>query len=201
MQRLLLAAAVVLLAACDSATEVRLTQRTDAQLNLLTRKADAPALARLSASFWAVRGQDREVRLDYRARPGQPDSTEFLRFRVRDGSLVNLPGGLPLALGDSVLITVTVVDPARFVVEFQPAGLLFSSAEPAELEMRYVEANADFNGDGTVDGADASVEQQLRIWRQERPGEPWVQMPGRVHTDSDRVEASLTGFTRYAIAY
>lgn len=201
MQRWILAAAVVMLAACDTTTEVRLTQRTEAQLNFLSRKADAPALARTTASFWAVRGEDREVRIDYRARPGQADSAEFLRFRVRDGSLLSLPGGIPLSIGDSVLITVTVVDPARFVVEFQPAGLLFAAAEPAELEMRYVEANADFNADGRVDAADAQVEQQLRIWRQERIGAPWVQMPGRVHTDSDKVEADVTGFTRYAIAY
>ena len=73
--------------------------------------------------------------------------------------------------------------------------------EPAELRMRYPEADRDNDDDGDVDEDDDDVEQRLRIWRQERIGDPWVQLSGSVSADLDEVRADLTGFTRYAIAY
>lgn len=201
MRRLTVLLAAAALAACDDSTGARVVQRPEAELAFLRPAADAPPLAQIAATFWAVRGEDREVRLSYRPRQGETDSTDFLRFRVRDETLLELPGGLPIALGDSVLITVTVIDPARLIVEFQPAGLLFSSAEPAELELRYPEADHDFDDDGDVDDDDDRIEQQLRIWRQESIGDPWVQLSGSIRADIDEVKADLTGFTRYAIAY
>jgi hypothetical protein len=193
--------AAAALAACNDSTGTRVVQRNESDLAFLRADADAPPLVSVTASFWAVRGQDRELRLSYRPRSGSTDSTEFLRFRVRDGSLTNLPDGLPIALGDSVLITVTVIDLARMIVEFQPAGLLFAREEPAELELRYREADPDYDDDGDVDTDDDRIEQQLSIWRQESIGQPWVQIGGDVRVDTDEVRADLTGFTRYAIAY
>lgn len=201
MRRLTIVLTAVLLAACSDSTGSGVVQRPESDLAFLRPAADAPPLAQLAVSFWAVRGEDRELRLSYRPRQGQNDSTDFLRLRIRDNSLQTLPSGLPIALGDSVLITVTVIDAARLIAEFQPAGLLFSRNEPAELRMRYPEADRDYDDDGDVDEDDDDVEQRLRIWRQERIGDPWVQLSGSVSADLDEVRADLTGFTRYAIAY
>jgi hypothetical protein len=201
MRRLTFLLAGIGLAACNDSTGARVVQRNEADLAFLRPAADAPPLVQITSSFWAVRGEDRELRLSYRPRQGRTDSTDFLRLRVRDESLLTLPSGLPIAIGDSVLITVVVIDPSRLIVEFQPAGLLFSRAAPAELDMRYPEADRDYDDDGDVDGDDDDVEQRLRIWRQERLGDPWVQLSGSVRADVDEVKADLTGFTRYAIAY
>jgi hypothetical protein len=201
MRRIFLLLAAIAMAACSDSTGTRVVQRNESDLSFLRTAADAPPLASFAASFWAVRGEERELRLSYRPRPGSTDSTEFLRLRISDASLLNLPSGLPIALGDSVLITVTVIDPARMIVEFQPAGLIFARNEPAELEMRYREADPDYDDDGDVDAEDDDIERRLTIWRQERIGESWVQIGGDVRVDTDDVKADLTGFTRYAIAY
>ena len=201
MRRVLIFVAAAAVSACSDSTGTRVVQRNESDLSFLRTAADAPPLASFGASFWAVRGEDRELRLSYRPPAGSTDSTDFLRLRIRDGSLLNLPSGLPIALGDSVLITVTVIDPARMIVELQPAGLVFARGEPAELEMRYKEADSDYDDDGDVDGEDDVIEGRLSIWRQERIGEPWVQIGSDVRVDTDEVRADLTGFTRYAIAY
>ena len=201
MRRIFVFLAAAAVAACSDSTATRVVQRNESDLSFLRTADDAPPLVSLGASFWAVKGEDRELRLSFRPPAGSTDSTEFLRLRIRDESLLKLPSGLPIALGDSVLITVTVIDPARMIVELQPAGLLFSRAEPAELEMRYREADPDYNDDGEVDAEDDEVEGRLSIWRQERIGEPWVQIGTDVRVDTDEVRADLTGFTRYAIAY
>jgi hypothetical protein len=201
MRRLIFLLTVTAIAACSDSTGTRVVQRNETDLEFLRLSADAPPLAQITASFWAVRGEDRELRLSFRPRQGETDSTEFLRLRVRDESIITLPSGLPIALGDSLLITVAVIDPARMIVEFQPAGLVFARGAPAELEMRYREADRDLDEDGDVDADDDDVERRLRIWRQERIGEPWVELSGSVRADVDEVKADLTGFTRYAIAY
>lgn len=201
MRRFTVVLSAIVFTACSDSTGSSVTQRNENDLVFLRNAADAPPFVQLTASFWAVRGEDRELRLSYRPRQGQTDSTEFLRLRVRDESLLELPNGIPIPVGDSVLIAVTVIDPARLIVEFQPAGLLFSRSEPAELEIRYREADRDYDDDGDVDGEDDAVEGQLRIWRQELPGQPWVRLSGNVRADVDEVRADLTGFTRYAIAY
>lgn len=192
--------AACVLAACSDSTGTRIQQRNETDLVFLRAAADAPPLAALTASFWAVRGKDSELRMFFRPRPGEADSTEFLRFKVSNNTTLTLPGGIAVPLGDSVLITVLVVDPARFIVDFQPSGLLFRN-EPAELRMRYDEADDDLDDDGDVDGEDDDIEQRLRIWRQERLGDPWFQVTGVVSASLDEVEAEVSGFTRYAIAY
>jgi hypothetical protein len=100
-------------------------------LHFLRPALTAPPLADRVVSFWAVRGQRRELRLMYRPAPGAVDSVEFARFRVDDRSLVNRPDGTPIAQGDSILITLSVVDTLQLITEFQPAGLVFSNSRPA----------------------------------------------------------------------
>src|SRR5436190_109377 len=111
---------------------------------------------------------------------------------------ITLPTGSPIAVGDSVLITMTVIDPTKFVVQFQPAGLRFSSASAARLQFEFHQANHDFNGNGVIDSFDSSIRSQLAIWRQEAPGLPWAKLSSKVEVEVDEVSADLLGFSGYA---
>lgn len=137
----------------------------------------------------------------YRPVPGAPDSVEFARFRVEDRSLERDPAGTLLADGDSLLITLTIVDTLNFVTDFQPSGLVFNAAKPARLWLKFGEADPDLNNDGIVSAADTTLLFDLRIWKQEQPGQPWTLLPSTVDTVSQEIEADIMGFTRYAVAY
>ncbi len=165
------------------------------QLTFLRPADNAPPLAQSSVSFWAVRGEDTEVRLFY------VGGDEFLEFEVDDESLLRRPDGSLFAEDDSIQITITVVDQQRLVVDFQPTGLLFDPDEPAELSIRYANTDDDLNGDGEVDEEDDELEAQFSIWRQTNPGDPWFRIGTAVFEDLEEVEADITSFTRYAIAY
>lgn len=194
------AVAALALAACGDSTgnddgEVVETS----ELGFLRLDASAPPLAVTTKSFWAVKGRDTRVRLYHE--PVGDDSTEFLRFEVDDDALWERPNGTRFATGDSVLITVTVVDLANLIVDFQPAGLRFNPDEPAELKFKFSETDDDIDDDGDVDGEDLSTEQVLAIWRRESAAEPWVQLSSIVEVELDEIEAEILGFTNYAIAY
>lgn len=170
-------------------------------LRFLRPALAAPPFALRTVSFWAVRGQRREVRLMYQPASGQADSVEFVRFRVDQKSLVTDSAGQPLASGDSVLITLSISDTLRLITEFQPAGLTFNPKEPARLWIKFGEADPDLNHDGLVTAADTTLLLGLQIWKLEQPGEPWTLLPSTVDTVSQEVEADVPGFTRYAVAY
>lgn len=170
-------------------------------LHFLRPALTAPAFAGRTQSFWAVRGERREIRLMYQPEAGQVDSFEFVRFRIDDNTLVKDSAGNPLAVGDSVLITLTLSDTLRMIVEFQPSGLQFDPANPARLWIKFGEADPDLNEDGAVTPADSTVLLTMKIWRLEQTGQPWTRMPSFVNTMEQEVEADLFGFTRYAVAY
>lgn len=161
----------------------------------------APSLARTTASFWAVRGKTRSGSIMYSARPGATDSTEFVRFVVASGSLYQEPDGTPVAEGDSVLITLTVVDTDSLIVDFQPQGLRFAPGAPALLTFGYAETDPDLDFDGTLDDDDAKLDATLTIGRQELPSDPFESVPSQVNTAPDKVQADIDGFTRYAVMY
>ena len=175
--------------------------KTDAELTVLRTAVSAPPLVATTASFYALKGENREVRLYYRPASGSLDSTEFLRFKVPDESLDRRPDGSVIANGDSVLITVTVLDAAKLIVDFQPAGLRFAATKPAELKLSFAEADDDINDDGDVNGEDDVAKAQLAIWRRETIADPWVRLSSVLSVTTDEVEADITGFTNYAIAY
>lgn len=187
-------------AACSEGPTAGAGRSAD-ELHFLRPALDAPPLAATSVSFYAKRGEDREVAIYYRPRAGSGDSSQFLRFRVPASSLSRRPDGTTVAVGDSVLITITVRDPARFIVGFEPAGLRFSDASPARLQMEFAEANDDVNGDGVIDAHDADATSRLGIWRQEANGQPWYPTGSTVFVDLQELEANVLGFTNYAIAY
>ena len=160
----------------------------------------APPLVSATVSFWAVQGQDREAAIFYKKRVGPPTNSDRLsRFRVRKDSRIILPNGTPLAPGDSVRITMKVVDPSRQMLEFLPSGLKFRN-RPADLTLWYLEANHDFNGDGVINGQDAIIENTFRIWRKDGT-QPWAPQVTDLEVTLDEAEADITGFTRFAVAY
>ncbi len=161
----------------------------------------APPLAQMQASFYAVKGEDREIILWYAPDAGATDSSKFLRFKVSKKSLCKRPDGTNIASGDSLLISLTVTDPQRQIVQFEPSGLTFCSGRPAKLNMWYLEADHDFDDDGDIDASDAAFESGLRIWKQEDAFSPWIALTSILDVVEDEVEASITGFTNYVVAY
>lgn len=194
------AAAIAAAAACKDTTAPS-NVRPTSDLTFLRPAPDAPPLANPTVSFYAVRGQDREASIWYRPRTGSSDSTEFLEFKVPGAALVSRPDGTPIAAGDSLQITITVSDPQRLIADFQPSGLRFDPQIPARLKIRFAEANSDYDGDGQVDAADTTALNQLSLWRQEAAGQPWYKVFSAVVEDLKEVDADISGFTGYAIAF
>jgi hypothetical protein len=169
--------------------------------HFLRAAAGAPPIANPVIRFYAKKGQRKTVFMFYRPRPGQSQLTDLIRFRVRENSLLARPNGTPIRAGDSVLISIRLVDPVRLIVDFQPAGLRFNPQDPADLRIRWSETNPDVNRDGVVDQQDAALKQRLKIWRRETSTEPWTRLQSQVDVLSQECETDLTGFTRYAVAY
>jgi hypothetical protein len=129
------------------------------------------------------------------------DSVVFAEFRVRPRSLAFRPDGSAIADGDSVLITMTLVDALHGIIEFQPSGLRFSADDPASLKISFENSNLDLNGDGVVDARDRAIQETFHIAVRERPADPFLSLPSSVSAELDEVEAALLGFSGYAIAF
>ena len=170
-------------------------------LHVLRPATDAPPLATPILSFYAKRGEDREAFMYYQPRPGRSDSSTFMRFKVSGSSLDRRPDGSVILMGDSVLITIRVSDPARLILDFQPSGLRFASSQPADLKLVFRESSHDFDGDGDQDADDDRAKSSLGIWKQEAPGLPWVRLASVAEFTLEQLEADILGFTGYAIAY
>jgi hypothetical protein len=159
----------------------------------LTAAPGAPKIANPEISFWAKQGQDHTVRMYYHAQPGALDSSTFAELRLRRTSLKAYPDARPFAAGDSVLITMSLADPERLILELKPSGLKFSADRPASLKLSYVHTDAA--------SASPSVEKTLRIWRRESSDQPWTTLATNFETGLHEVKADLSGFSGYAIAY
>lgn len=176
------------------------TTRPPADLNVIHLAPTSPPLFNAADSFYARKGEDRELRIFFQDEVGG-QGEEFLRLRVDAPSLLARPDGTPFLTGDSVLITVKVVDPINVLFELEPSGLTFSPAVPAELKIHYAHADHDFNEDGAVDIFDDQIKRRLAIWRQETLTDPFVKM-GSVNVEElEEIDAEILGFSRYAIAY
>ncbi|MBI4503779.1 MAG: hypothetical protein HY700_21785 [Gemmatimonadetes bacterium] len=147
-----------------------------------------------TASFWAVRGEQRSVQINYQSSNGD-SSSSFLRLTIADP--VYVPGHGDLVPGDSVLITVTV-DPQAIKVSLEPTGLLFG--DPAELQISYGGAHGDLNGDGVVDGFDAVIEQLLLgMWYREGAESAWAKIPAMQSVADKTLTSALQHFSEYAV--
>lgn len=186
-------AVTALLAACTDPSAPP-EQKPDAELNVVRQSPAAPPLAAMTVSFYAYVDKDAQVELSY------DDDAEFLSFTVPAGSLHLKPDGSPFAPGDSVEITITVVDAELFRFEFQPAGLRFRPSIPAKLEIEYGNADHDFDDDGDEDVDDDAIEAQLGIWYQRALGEPWTKLVAEIEA-GEEIEADIFGFSRFAVAW
>jgi hypothetical protein len=169
--------------------------------HFLRPAGDAPRIANPLVRFYAKKGVDREAFMYYHRSTTGKDSVVFLRMRVRARSLARRSNGSRFANGDSVLITIRLVDPVKLIVECQPAGLKFSTDHPADLKLSYAETDPDVNRDGRVDDRDRQLTSRFKIWRKETTASPWGALPSIVTTGTHEVETDIFGFTRYAIAY
>jgi hypothetical protein len=186
--------------ACSDSTAPGDNTRPPADLRIARLASTSPPLFNADTFFYAKKGEDREVRISFQNSLGG-EGEEFLRLRVRKESLLSRPDGTPFAAGDSVRITVRVVDVTKILFEAEPSGLTFNPAEPAELKIHYSHADHDFNEDGSIDVFDAQLKSRLAIWRQETLTDPFLRL-GSVNAEGlEEINADILGFSRFAIAY
>jgi hypothetical protein len=200
--RALLAATLAAALSCrDTTAPDGVTERSPTDLRLLSAPHGTPPLATSQVSFFAVKGKVSGVDVWYRPRAGQADSAKYLEFRLGTGSLDRRPDGSPIAVGDSVLITLMVTDPTHFIIDLQPSGLTFSANDQPRLRISFAACGDDLNYDGKADATDAAMLASLSLWKQEGPFQPWFKVASTISTTTRDVEAPLGGFTGYAIEY
>lgn len=158
--------------------------------------SDGLSLDHNTVTFWAVRGEERSVQINYLSSTGDT-SFPFLHLAITDPVFV--PGRGDLMPGDSVLITVTV-DPADIKVSLEPTGLQFG--DPAQLQIWYAGAEGDMNGDGVLDETDAQIEAHLLgLWYREGADSAWTVIPA-THSLADRSFISaLRHFCDYEVSF
>ena len=197
----LVAVALSALSCSDSTSPTPGDTRDANDLRLLSAPYGTPPLARTQVSFYAVQGKAGGADIWYHAKPGATDSLKFLAFRVGSGSLATRPDGSTIVPGDSVLITITVTDQTHFIVDFQPSGLRFSASDQPTLTLSFAACGEDLNYDGVVNSYDQTIMASLSFWRQESPFQPWSKVMSTVQQNVKQVNASLGGFTGYALEY
>lgn len=173
----------------------------NSQSNARARRSGAMSLTpplsleQYTVSFWAVRGESRSIRINYSSTIDNGDHP-FLELTTTDPTFV--PGIGELAMGDSVLITVTV-DTSKIGVKFEPTGLQFGA--PSQLQIWYGGASGDLNGDGVADATDAELEQQLLglVYR-EYSNDEWTQVPATHSVEDKSFVYALPHFCEYAVA-
>jgi hypothetical protein len=197
MRRLLLICSAAALLSCSDTSGP--SGVPDAQLHIVQQDTLAPPLDSTVARLWAKVGEGREVRIGYQ--PPADTGEDVLRFEVPGDGLLRKPDGSAFQPGDSILITVTLIDPTRFLFQFEPAGLQFNPNSPARLKTHYLQANHDFDGDGVIDAADTAIEHALDLWRRETPAAPWFKVGSVKFEELDEIDANILSFTEYAIAW
>jgi len=168
--------------------------------HVLRQAPTAPRLQTYQVSFWARRGTQTTIFVNYRRAPGEWLPDPFLRFRIPINGLVAGAGGVPLARGDSVRITLTI-DSVLLNVDFQPSGVVFSKSSPAQLAIWYQNANPDLNEDGVVDAIDVALKQQLAIWYKSAKADPWRQLWSKNDVTLELVTVALHHFSQYSVAW
>lgn len=180
--------------------------RSPGDLTVLRLASAAPALCADSVGAYFKKdpnGQDQEIALVF-PEPGSScagNTEDFLRLKLKPLSLQRWPDSALIANGDSVFISVKWVGSDSILFDLHPSGLIFDPANPAELRLEYGEAGDDLNHDNAVNAEDSTIEHELDIWRQEKPGDPYVRVGTGKAEDTNEIEAKLNGFSRYAIAY
>ena len=173
------------------------TARTDPRARRSGAMALTPPLSldQYTVSFWAVRGESRSVRINYSSAIDTA-THPFLELTTTDPLIV--PGVGELAMGDSVLITVTV-DTSEIGIRLEPTGLQFGTA--SEMKLWYGGASGDLNGDGVADSTDAQIEQTLLgLWYREYSDDPWTEVGATLSAADKLFVYALPHFCQYAVA-
>ena len=198
---LAIAGFAALLSCSDATAPDGVNERAPTDLRLLSAPHGTPPLATSQVSFWAVKGKLSGTDIWYQPRPGEADSAKFLEFRLGTGSLDRRPDGSTIAVGDSVLITLTVTDPTHFIIDLQPSGLMFSGSDQPRLRVSFAACGDDLNYDKQIDATDAAMLASLSMWRQEAPFQSWFRMTSTVEPTVKEVDTRLGGFTGYALMW
>lgn len=187
--------ATVLFAACRDLTAPIERQTVDeSELTFVRVDPEAPPLISQEVSMWAVQGEEREVQIAY-------ESTEYgngkcLLFRVPADAVM-----LGVAPGDSVEITIRIIDAGEFRFEFEPQGLEFDPQHPAEVEIRYWWADPDYDRDGDIDPRDLLLAETFGLWKKLGPTSAWERVTSAERRrDRFEIHAPIVGFTQYALA-
>jgi hypothetical protein len=175
--------------------------RPDVELHFVLQDSLAAPLVSYQASVWAKVGDGRELHLNYQGATPADTGEEFVRFEIPGDGLLRKPDGAAFQTGDSILITLTVVDSTRFLFQFEPAGLVFNPEHPARMKVRYLEANHDFDDDGDLDAADDAIERVLDLWRRESPGALWFRIGSVKFEHLDELDANILMVSEYAVAW
>ncbi len=173
------------------------TARIDARARRSGTMALTPPLSldQYQVSFWAVRGESRSVKINYSSSI-DTQTHPFLLLTTTDPQFV--PGVGELAMGDSVLITVTV-DTSKIGVILEPSGLQFG--EPAQMSIWYGGAGGDLNGDGVADSSDSVIEAKLLgLWYREDSAEAWTKLGATQSLNDKSFTYALPHFCEYEIA-
>jgi hypothetical protein len=157
-----------------------------------------------SVSFWASTLEDRQGAIRFQDSQGGPGE-DFVRLKVDKEALLTRPDGTPFVAGDSIEITIKATGDS-VLFDFQPSGLKFNPLHPAELKVEYGHAGGtggegDYNDDGVVNAQDTTVENQLAVWVQEVLGGNFTQLASIRIEEFNEIEASVLGFSRYAVSY
>jgi len=153
------------------------------------------SLDQYQVSFWAVRGESRSVQINYSSNIDN-QTHPFLVLTTTDPQFV--PGIGELALGDSVLITVSV-DTGKIGVTLEPSGLQFGA--PAQMKIWYGGAGGDLNGDGVADSSDSVIEAKLLgLWYREDNSEAWSKLGASQSLDDKAFTYALPHFCEYMVA-
>jgi hypothetical protein len=182
---------------CEGFITPQTSAVVDETLLTIVRVApNAPPLAATEVSFWIVRGQQREVEIQYLVEHGY--NGKCLRLVIPAEAPLRHADGRIFEVGDSVRATVRVVDADLFLFEFEPAGVQFNPAHPAMLEIRYRWMARETGS--TADPVDEATARRLRIWQQDLTGGTWSQVPSTRQDDVQEIRGPVRTFTRYALA-
>ena len=168
--------------------------------HILQQAPAAPRLEAYQVSFWIYNGEASTITVNYQPGAGELVGQPFLRFDVPKHGLVAGAEGTLLEKDDSVAVTLTI-DSLSFAVDFQPAGLLFSTHFPATLAMWYENADPDLNADGVVNAVDDSLKQQFTLRNLAAKTFPWLKASSENDTTKACVSTVLFHFSEYAVTW
>jgi hypothetical protein len=162
---------------------------------LSASRAAPLSLDQYTVSFWAVRGQQRSARFNYRDALGET-SHPFLILAITDPVAL---ADSSFAQGDSVLVTVTI-DTTKVGLTLEPSGLQFG--ESAYLALWYGGADGDLNGDGAIDETDSYIESELLgMWYREGADSEWEPIPAIHLLEEKFFLVQLPHFSEYAVSW